>query len=297
MAQSNKRIGEKIIEGTLFSSAFVTIAVTISIIFILLSGAFSFFKEISVIEFLTDTEWTPTFADKHYGILPLLFGTILTTLIAVVIAVPMGVTIAVYLSLYAPFKLKQIAKPALEVLAAVPTVGYGYFALTIVTPFLQSLFPESIDANNALSAGIVMGIMILPMVSSLSEDALNAVPGKLKEASFGMGATKFQTAFKVVVPSASSGIIVSIILAVSRAIGETMIVTIAAGAQPSMSFNPLKEVATITSYMVSTSKSDVQVGDTAYYAIFAAGITLFLFTFLLNILSNLIKKKFQEKYD
>lgn len=297
MAQSHKRISERIIEGTLFSSAFITIAITLSIIFILVSGAFSFFKEISLIDFITDVEWTPTFAEKHYGIWPLLSGTLLTTLIAVVIAVPVGITIAIYLALYAPFKLKQLVKPALEVLAAVPTVVYGYFALTIVTPFLQSLFPDMIDANNALSAGIVMGIMILPMVSSLSEDALNAVPNKLKEASFGMGATNFQTAFKVVVPAASSGIIVSVILAISRAIGETMIVTIAAGAQPSMSFNPFKEVATITSYMVSTSKSDVQIGDTAYYAIFAAGITLFLFTFLLNIVSNIIKKKFQEKYD
>jgi len=295
--QSQKRLGERIIEGTLFSSAFITITFTLSIIFVLISGAYSFFNEISIIDFLTDTEWTPNFTEKHYGIWPLLTGTILITIISVIIAVPMGVTIAIYLSLYAPFKLKQWVKPALEVLAAVPTVVYGYFALTIVTPFLQSLFPDVIDANNALSAGIVMGMMILPMVSSLSEDALNAVPDKLKEASFGMGATNFQTAFRVVVPAAASGIIVSVILAISRAIGETMIVTIAAGTQPSMSFNPLKEIATITSYMLSTSKSDVEVGDIAYFAVFAAGATLFLFTFLLNIISNVIKKKYQEKYD
>lgn len=292
-----KRTGERFIESLLTFSGLITILVTICIIFILLNGAFSFFKEISLYEFITSSEWTPTFSDKHYGILPLLAGTFLTTSIATCIAVPMGVTIAVYLSLYAPTQLRKYTKPALEVLAAVPTVVYGYFALTIVTPFLQHLFPGAVDSNNALSAGIVMGVMILPMVSSLSEDAMNAVPSKLKEASYGMGATKFQTAFKVILPAASSGVIVSIILAISRAIGETMIVTIAAGAKPTVTLNPFSEVATITSYMVSTSKSDVQIGDTAYYAIFAAGITLFFFTFGLNIVSNLIKKKFQEKYD
>lgn len=297
MAITRKRTSERFIESLLTFSGLITILVTICIVFILLSGAFSFFKEISLWEFFTSTEWTPTFSEKHYGILPLLAGTILTTGISTVIAVPMGVTIAIYLSLYAPSKLRQYAKPALEVLAAVPTVVYGYFALTIVTPFLQDIFPDAVDSNNALSAGIVMGIMILPMVSSLSEDAMNAVPSKLSEASYGMGATKFQTAFKVIVPAASSGIIVSIILAISRAIGETMIVTIAAGAKPAVTLNPFSEVATITSYMVSTSKSDVQIGDTAYYAIFAAGITLFLFTFGLNIVSNIIKKKYQEKYD
>lgn len=296
MATVNRNLKEGIIQAALAFCAFITVIVTIFILFILIKESYNFFTHVSLSDFFTDNEWTPTFSEKHYGILPLLLGTIQTTLISTAIAVPMGITIAVYLSTYAPTKLRNTAKPALEILAAVPTVVYGYFALTIVTPFLKDIFP-TIDANNALSAGIVMGIMILPMVSSLSEDAIKAVPKSLKEASYGMGGTKFQTAFKVLIPAASSGIIVSVILAISRAIGETMIVTIAAGAKPSMSINPLKEIETITSYMVSTSKSDVQVGDTAYYAIFAAGMALFLFTFALNIVSVIIKKKFQEKYD
>lgn len=292
----NKRINETIIETLLKGSALITILVTLSIIFVLVSQAFFFFKEVSVWDFLTDTKWTPTFADTHYGITSLFLGTLLTTLVSVVIAVPIGIIIAVYLSVYSSFKARNFIKPALEVLASVPTVVYGYFALIFVTPFLKTIFPD-IEANNVLSAGIVMSIMILPMITSLSEDALNAVPKAMREASWGMGATRLQTAFRVLVPSASSGIIVSIILAISRAIGETMIVTIAAGTKPSMTFNPLHEVQTITAYMVSTSKSDVQVGDTAYYAIFAAGIALFIFTFTLNIISFYIKKKFQEKYD
>lgn len=287
---------EGVIQFFLAGSAGLTVVVTLGIVIVLVTEAFYFFSEVSFLDFITDTEWTPTFADSHYGILPLLLGTLLTTLIATVIAVPMGVSIAVYLREYAPKKLRRSIKPALEILAAVPTVVYGYFALTIVTPFLRDFIP-SMDVNNALSAGIVMSIMILPMISSLSEDALNAVPKSLREASYGLGSTRLQTSFGVVVPSASSGIIVSIILAISRAIGETMIVSIAAGSLPNFTFNPLKEVETITAYMVSVSKSDVQVGDTAYYAIFGAGITLFLFTFLLNILSFYIKKKFQEKYE
>ncbi len=292
----NKRINETIIEALLKGAALITILVTLSIIFVLVSQAFFFFKEVSVWDFITDPKWTPTFADKHYGITSLFLGTLLTTLVSVAIAVPIGIIISVYLSVYSSFKARSYIKPALEVLASVPTVVYGYFALIFVTPFLKTVFPD-IEANNVLSAGIVMSIMILPMITSLSEDALNAVPKAMREASWGMGATRLQTAFRVLVPSASSGIIVSIILAISRAIGETMIVTIAAGTKPSITFNPLHEVQTITAYMVSTSKSDVQVGDTAYYAIFAAGIALFIFVFALNIISFYINKKFQEKYD
>ncbi len=292
----NKRINETIIETLLKVSALITILVTLSIIFVLVSQAYFFFQEVSLWDFLTDTKWTPTFADTHYGITSLFLGTLLTTLVSVCIAVPIGIIIAVYLSVYSSIRARNYIKPALEVLASVPTVVYGYFALIFVTPFLKLIFPE-IEANNVLSAGIVMSIMILPMITSLSEDALNAVPKAMREASWGMGATRLQTAFRVLIPSASSGIIVSIILAISRAIGETMIVTIAAGTKPSITFNPLHEVQTITAYMVSTSKSDVQVGDTAYYAIFAAGIALFIFTFILNIISFYIKKKFQEKYD
>lgn len=296
MSKSSQASKENIIEFLLKSSAIITILVTVGIIWVLFSQAIHFFFEVSVIDFLTDTEWTPTFADKHYGILPLLLGTLLTTLIACLVAIPIGLIIAVYLSEYAPEKFRRNVKPLLEVLAAVPTVVYGFFALTIVTPFLKGIFP-SIEPNNALSAGLVMGVMILPLVSSLSEDSLRSVPKSLREASYGMGATRFQTAFKVILPAASSGVIVSVILAISRAIGETMIVNIAAGVMPSMTFNPLSEVQTITSFMADISKSDVEHGSTAYYALFATGVTLFLFTFLLNIVSFRIKKKFQEKYD
>ncbi len=293
---NSRKNKETIIQILLGGSAGITILVTLGIIIILFSQTVSFFSEVSIGEFLTNLEWTPTFSEKNYGILPLLTGTLLVTFIAVGIAVPVGVSISIYLSEYAPEKVRRTIKPALEVLAAVPTVVYGYFALTIVTPFLGEIFP-TIETRNALSAGIVMAVMILPMVASLSEDAMRSVPKSLREASYGMGATKFQTAFKVIVPSASSGIIVSIILAVSRAIGETMIVAVAGGALARVTFNPLNEVETITAYMVSTSKSDVQVGSTAYNAIFAAGVTLFLFTLGLNIVSFYVKKKFQEKYE
>ncbi len=296
--KSNNSLGEKIIESLLGGSALITILVTIGIIYVLFSEGIHFFETVSISEFLTSTEWTPTFSEKHYGIAPLLAGTITTTLIAIAIAIPIGVTIAIYLSLYAPDNLRNAIKPALEVLAAVPTVVYGFFALTIITPFLkENIFGDAMDTNNALSAGIVMAIMILPLISSLSEDAINSVPKVLKEASYGMGATRLQTAFKVLLPAASSGIIVSVILAISRAIGETMIVAVAAGSKPTWTFNPLKEVQTVTTYMVSTAKSDVQVGDTAYYAIFSAGIALFIFTFGLNVISFYIKKSFKNKYE
>lgn len=291
-----KRSTERLIEKGLAFSGVVTILTTLGIIWVLFSESWLFFKEVSLIDFLTDTEWTPLFTNKRYGILPLLSGTLLTTLIAVLTAMPLGVVIAVYLSEYAPKKFRLTIKPALEILAAVPTVVYGFFALTVVTPFLQKFIP-SLGTFNALSAGLVMGIMIIPLISSLSEDALNAVPKSLREASFGMGATRFQTAFKVVVPAASSGIMVSIILAVSRAIGETMVVAIAAGQQPTLTFDPRSTVETITAYIVQVSLGDVQHGSLEYRTIFAAGITLFLFTFGLNHISYRLKKKFQEHYE
>lgn len=277
-------------------SGLITILTTLGIIWVLISESFSFFQVVSIIDFLTDTEWTPLFTQKHYGILPLLAGTFLTTAIAILTAMPMGIAIAVYLSEYAPKSFRKTVKPALEVLAAVPTVVYGFFALTVVTPFLQNIIPD-LGSFNALSAGLVMGIMIIPMISSLSEDALHALPKSLREASYGMGATRFQTAFKVAVPAASSGIIVSIILAIARAIGETMIVAIAAGQQPILTLDPRDAVETITAYIVQVSLGDVPHGSLAYKTIFAAGITLFVFTFILNNISYLIKKKYQEKYD
>ena len=287
---------EKLIEFVLKSASLITILTTIGILWVLLSESYSFFKEVSIIEFLTDTQWTPLFVRKHFGILPLVAGTLLTTFVAILVALPIGITIAIYLSEYAPKRFKKIIKPLLEILAAVPTVVYGFFALMVVTPFLQSVIP-SMAGFNSLSAGIVMGIMIIPFISSLSEDALSSVPKSLREASYGMGATRFQTAFKVMVPAASSGIIVSVILAFSRAIGETMIVAIAAGQQPRLTMNPLVPVETITAYIVQVCLGDVPHGSLEYKTIFAAGITLFVFTFILNNISFWIRKKFREEYE
>ncbi len=291
-----RKIKELVIEKTLLTSALITIAVTIGIILVLSIETFRFFNEVSIIDFFTDTQWTPLFTEKHFGILPLLSGTLLTSFIAIAFALPVGLSISIYLSEYAPKSFRKTIKPLLELLAAVPTVVYGFFALVVVTPFLQGIFP-SLSGFNSLSAGIVMGIMIIPYISSLSEDALHAVPSTLREASFGMGATKLQTAFKVIVPAASSGIIVSIILAISRAVGETMIVAVAAGQQPRLTLDPTVPIETITAYIVQVSLGDVQHGSLEYRTIFAAGITLFVFTFLLNSLSYKIRKKYQAKYE
>lgn len=287
---------EKVIEIILAAAAGITILTTIGIIWVLLSESVGFFSHVSVWDFLTDTQWTPLFADKHYGIMPLFSGTLLTTLIAIALALPVGLTVAVYLSEYAPRSFRAVIKPLLEILAAIPTVVYGYFALTVVTPFLQKIYPD-LAGFNALSAGIVMGIMIIPLISSMSEDALYAVPKSLREASYGMGATRFQTAFKVLVPSASSGIIVSVILAISRAVGETMIVAIAAGQQPRLTFDPTVPIETITTYIVQVSMGDVARGTPEYQTIFAAGLTLFVFTLILNNISIRIKRRFQQKYE
>ena len=290
------KIKEKIIEALLFLCASVTILTTIGIVVILLFESISFFKSVSILDFFTDTQWTPLFSEKHFGILPLISGTFITSAIAIAVALPVGLTIAIYLNMYAPKSLRKTLKPLLEILAAIPTVVYGFFALTIVTPFLQSIYPD-LETFNSLSAGLVMGIMIIPFISSLSEDALYAVPKSLKEAAFGMGSTKFQTAIKVMVPAASSGIIVSVILAISRAIGETMIVAIAAGQQAQLSLDPTIPTRTITSYIVQVSMGDAPQGSIEYKTIFAAGLTLFLFTFVLNSISFWIKKKYQEKYE
>jgi phosphate transport system permease protein len=291
-----KRPSEKVIEAGLAASGALTILVTVGIIWVLFSESFAFFSKVSLWDFLTDTQWTPLFTQKHYGILPLLTGTMLTTLIAVITAMPIGLTIAIYLSEYANKNFRKRIKPLMEILAAIPTVVYGFFALTVITPFLQSFIP-GVGTFNALSAGLVMGIMIVPLVTSLSEDALYAVPKSLREASFGMGATRFQTAFKVVVPAASSGIMVSLILAIGRAIGETMVVAVAAGQQPILTLDPRQGVETITAYIVQISLGDVQHGSLEYNTIFAAGVTLFIFTFTLNQISYRLKKRYQEKYE
>jgi phosphate transport system permease protein len=290
------RLSEKIIESFLWLSAVITVLITAGIIWVLLSESIAFFGEVSIVEFLTAKQWTPLFAQKQFGILPLLTGTLLTTAIAIGVALPIGLTIAIYLNEYAPAKLKQTVKPMLEVLATIPTVVYGFFALTVVTPFLQTIIP-GLAGFNALSAGMVMGIMIIPMISSLSEDAISAVPRSLREAAYGMGSTRLQTAFKVMVPAASSGIIVSVILAISRAVGETMIVAVAAGQQPRLTLDPTVPIETLTTYIVQVSLGDVPHGSLEYRTIFAAGIVLFIFTFGLNNISFWIKKKYQEKYD
>ncbi len=290
------RLKEKIIEKILAACALLTILTTVGIVGVLLVEAVGFFSEVSIVDFLTDTQWTPLFAQKSYGILPLLSGTFLTASIAILVALPVGLTIAIYLNEYAPSRFRKTVKPLLEVLAVVPTVVYGFFALMIVTPFLKNFIPE-LAGFNALSPGIVMGIMIIPFVSSLSEDALSSVPDTLRQASFGMGSTRFQTAFRVMVPAASSGIIVSAILAVSRAIGETMIVAIAAGQQPRLTLDPTVPIETITAYIVQVSMGDVPYGTLAYKTIFAAGITLFVFTFILNNISYWVKSRFQEQYE
>ncbi len=287
---------EQIIEKALLFSALITILTTVGIIWVLLSESFSFFKTVSIFDFLTDTKWTPLYADKHFGILPLITGTLLTTFIAIIVALPTGLIIAVYLNEYAPRHFGKSIKPLLEILAAVPTVVYGYFALVVVTPFLQNILPF-MSGFNALSPGIVMGIMIIPFVSSLSEDALRAVPDSLREAAYGMGSTRFQTAFKVLVPAASSGITSSVILALSRAIGETMIVAIAAGQQPRFTVNPLVPIETITTYIVQVSSGDVPNNSIEFKTIFAAGFSLFILTFILNNISFWINKRFRQQYE
>lgn len=289
-------IKERLIEAFLFLCSFLTVLITLGIIFVLASETIKFFGQVSFIEFFTETEWTPLFANKKFGILPLVSGTFLVTVIAILVALPLGLTIAIYLNEYANQKFTAVVKPLLEILAAIPTVVYGFFALTFVTPLLQKFIP-GLSGFNALSAGLVMGVMIIPYISSLSEDALRAVPKSLREAAYGMGSTRLQTAFRVMVPAASSGIIVSVILAISRAIGETMIVAIAAGQQPKLTLNPLNSLETITTYIVQVSMGDVPRNSIEYSTIFSAGMTLFVFTFLLNNVSFWIKRKFQQKYE
>lgn len=287
---------EKIIELLLALSGAITVLTTIGILSVLLYESVLFFREVSIVEFFTDTQWTPLFDDKHFGILPLIAGTVLTSFIAIAVALPIGLSIAVYLNEYAHPKVRQTIKPMLEILAAIPTVVYGFFALTVVTPFLQQIIP-GLSGFNALSPGIVMGIMIIPLISSLSEDALYAVPKSLREASYGLGSTPFQTSFKVLIPAASSGIIVSVILAISRAFGETMIVAVAAGLEPRLTLDPTVPIATITTYIVQVSMGDVPQGSLEFKTIFSAGMMLFVFTFILNTITAKVKKKFYHKYE
>ena len=286
---------EWIIERLLFLCAALSVLTTAGIITVLAFETYEFLREVSIVEFLTGTEWTPLFANQHFGVLPLVVGTMLVSSIAMVVALPMGLLAAVYLSEYAPDGARRIVKPILELLAGVPTVVYGYFALTFVTPLLQTFLP-SLSGFNALSPGLVMGLMILPLVSSLSEDAMRAVPRGLREGSYALGATRMQTALKVVVPAAFSGITAAFILAASRAIGETMIVAIAAGQQPRLTGNPLVPIETMTAYIVQVSLGDTPQGTIEYRTIFAVGMLLFLMTFGLNLVSTWLRDRFREEY-
>ena len=283
------------IEQLLFGCAALSIVTTAGIVFVLAFETLGFLREVSLIEFLTGSEWTPLFANKRFGVLPLVAGTVLVSSIAMVVALPMGLLSAIYLSEYAPEGLRRIVKPVLEILAGVPTVVYGYFALMFVTPVLQRVIP-GLAGFNALSPGIVMGIMILPLVSSLSEDAMRAVPRGLREGAYALGATRMQTSLSVVVPAAFSGITAASILAVSRAIGETMIVAIAAGQQPRLTSNPLVPIETMTAYIVQVSLGDTPQGTLEYRTIFAVGMLLFLMTFTLNLISTWLRERFREEY-
>ena len=286
---------EWIIERLLFLCAALSVLTTAGIIAVLALETYEFLREVSIFEFLTGTEWTPLFANRHFGVLPLVVGTMLVSAIAMVVALPMGLLAAVYLSEYAPNGFRRVIKPILELLAGVPTVVYGYFALTFVTPLLQRVFP-TLSGFNALSPGLVMGLMILPLVSSLSEDAMRAVPRGLREGSYALGATRMQTALRVVVPAAFSGITAAFILAVSRAIGETMIVAIAAGQQPRFTANPFVPIETMTAYIVQVSLGDTPQGTIEYRTIFAVGMLLFLMTFALNLVSTWLRERFREEY-
>ena len=290
-----RNILERFIEFGLLCSGIFAIFITLAIIYILVSEAIPFFQHVSLYDFLTDTVWTPNYSIKHYGIMALVSGTLTTTFIALFVAVPLGTITAIYLSEFATHKVRETIKPVLELLVGVPTVVFGYFALMLVTPLLQKIYPD-LTTFNMLGPGIVMGIMIVPYIASVAEDAMRAVPMAMREGAYAMGATRFQTAVKVITPAAISGIIAAYILAISRAVGETMIVAIAAGQQPNFTFNPVESAATITSYIVSVALGDLEHGGIGFQSIFAAGLTLLIMTLMFNIIGHAVRKKFAERY-
>ena len=296
LAKNIKRnIKERLIEFILMLAALSAVLTTFSIVAVLVIESLAFFENVSLTDFLTDTQWTPLFEDAHYGIMPLVAGTLTTSAIALCVAIPLGTIGAIYLSEFATHKVREIVKPVLELLVGVPTVVFGYFALLFVTPLLQKIFPD-LPGFNMLAPGIVMGIMIIPYISSVAEDAMRAVPMSMREGSYAMGATRFQTAVKVVTPAAISGIIAAYILAISRAVGETMVVAIAAGQQPNLTFNPMESAATITAYIVQVALGDLPHGSIGYQSIFAAGLVLMIMTLTFNILGHLARKRFRETY-
>ncbi|MBH1962073.1 MAG: phosphate ABC transporter permease subunit PstC [Rhodocyclales bacterium] len=293
--KASRHMKERVIESLLFLAAAMSVLTTVGIIYILVKESYVFFQTVPLSDFLFDTQWTPLFDDAHYGIMVLLSGTITSSVVALLVALPLGTIIAIYLSEFAGFKTREIAKPFLELLGGVPTIVYGYFALTFVAPLLQKIYPD-LPGFSLLSAGLVMGIMIIPYVSSLSEDAMRAVPMALREGSYAMGATRLQTALRVVMPAATSGIASAYILGISRAVGETMILAVAAGMQPNLTFNPLESGATITSYIVQVALGDLPHGSIGYQTIFAAGLTLLFITLAFNLLGFWLRKKYREVY-
>ena len=291
----SRKIKDRAIRLILFLAATFSIVITLGIVSVLLYESVQFFSHVSLFEFFTETQWTPLFSNAKFGILPLISGTLVTSAVALALALPTGTVVAIYLSEYAPTPVREAVKPVLEILSAIPTVVYGYFALLFVTPILQEIFP-SLPGFNMLSAGLVMGIMIIPYVSSISEDAMRSVPMYLREASSAMGATRLQTVFKVVIPASFSGVMSAYILGFSRAIGETMVVAIAAGMQPNLTLNPMEPAETITAYIVQVSLGDLPHGSLGYQTIFAAGLTLFVMTLVFNIIGHIVKKRMREAY-
>ncbi len=289
------RVSNVIARNILFLFAIITILTTIGIIASLLKDSIGFFSNVSITDFLFGRKWTPLFSEPSFGVLPLVMGTLIITLVSAVISIPIGLLTAIYLSEYANKRVRKIIKPILEVLAGIPSIVFGYFALTLITPLIKTFLPQT-EIFNALSASIAVGIMTIPLVSSLSEDALRAVPDSLRQGALALGSTKMETSLKVVVPAAISGISASFVLAISRAIGETMIVTIAAGARPNLTFNPLESVQTMTSFIVQASQGDNPHGTVGYYSLFAVGLLLFLITLGLNILSHHMVEKYRKEY-
>jgi len=290
-----RHVSERLIEGLLLCAAAVSVLTTLGIVYVLVSESFHFFQNVSIVDFLTDTQWTPLFDDAHFGIMVLISGTVVSSVVALAVAIPMGTVIAIYLSEFANARVREIAKPILELLGGIPTIVFGYFALLVVTPILQILIPE-LPGFSLLSAGLVMGIMIVPYIASLSEDAMRAVPMSLREGAYAMGSTRLYTALHVVVPAAFSGLAASYLLGISRAVGETMILAVAAGMQPNLTWNPMEPAATITSYIVQVALGDLPHGSIGYQTIFAAGLTLLLITLVFNILGQWLRAKFRENY-
>ncbi|WP_440274095.1 phosphate ABC transporter permease subunit PstC [Ferdinandcohnia sp. SAFN-114] len=294
-AKSLNTIIEKVIPKGLLFIAIISILTTVGIVLTLLFETFEFFKRVPILDFFTGTVLKPLGDNAEFGVLPLLTGTIISSTIAMLVAIPVGMMSAIYLSEYASERVRKILKPILEILAGIPTIVYGFFALTFVTPLLQSIIP-GLEPTNILSPGIVMGIMIIPMVASLSEDAMSSVPNSIREGALGLGSTKLEVTWKVVIPAAMSGIIASFVLGISRAIGETMIVTLASGSSKNFTFDVTQSMQTMTSYIVEVNSGDAPAGSTLYYSLYAVAITLFVFTLVMNLLAQYISRKFKEEY-